>query len=114
MDETEYPLYTNPLTWVWVALQIASLVHVFRESSRDKRIGNRWWHVGMNLLVCWPLPYLGWIFWWPGSLRQAMSGSDRDKAHRWARNLIEERTTETPNNRHPISGSTIKLGEGQR
>jgi len=85
------PLYANPLTWVWIALQFASLVHVFRESSRDKRIGNRWWHVGMNLLVCWPLPYLCWVFWWPGSLRQAMFGSDREKAHQWARNLIEER-----------------------
>lgn len=98
MNETGDPYYMHPFTWVWIALQIASLVHVFRESSRDKRIGNRWWHVGMNLFVCWPLPYLCWVFWWPGSLRQAMFGSDREKARHWARNLIDEtRASGAPN-----------------
>jgi hypothetical protein len=38
-DVSEIRFTTHPLTWVWGALQIASLVHVFRESSRDKRIG---------------------------------------------------------------------------
>ena len=60
------------------------------ESSRCKRIGHPWRHVLMNLIVCWPLPYLCWILWWPGSLRQAIFGSDREKAKEWARVLAEK------------------------
>ena len=88
MEEYGDPFYVNPLFWVVIGLQTASLIHVGWQSSHDKRIGHTFWHVGMNLLVCWPFPYLCWILWWPGDLRQAIFGTDRDKAHRWARDLI--------------------------
>lgn len=91
MRPDEDPLYATPVFWVWLVMQVASLIHVGWQSSHDRRIGNAFWHVGMNLLVCWPFPYLCWILWWPGSLRQAISGSDRERAHQWARSLIEER-----------------------
>jgi len=74
-----------------LVLCIVSLIHVGWQSSHDKRIGNTFWHVGMNLLVCWPLPYLCWILWWPGSVRQYLFGNDRDKARQWARAVIEEK-----------------------
>ena len=84
--------FWNPVVFLVVlALSIASSLHVFCESSRDRRIGNRWWHVGINYLVCWPLSYLCWVFWWPGSLRQSMFGTDRDRARQWARDMIEKK-----------------------
>jgi hypothetical protein len=44
----------------------------------------------MCALVVWPLPYLLWLFWWPGKLRQALFGSDRDKAEQWARERMDK------------------------
>jgi len=72
------------------ALLVASLIHVFIESSRDRRIGNPWLHVGLTLFVFWPFSYLFWIFLWPGSLRQAIFGSDRERARKRARAMLDE------------------------
>jgi len=71
-------------------LLIASCIHVFLDSKRDPQIGHPWRHALMCALVVWPLPYLLWLFWWPGKLRQALFGSDRDKAEQWARERMDK------------------------
>jgi hypothetical protein len=92
-----YP-YGRPLLWLCVILETISLVHVYCESVRDETIGRPWLHVIMVMVVLWPLSYLLWVLWWPGSLRQAVFGSDKDKAQRWARRLIEsKRRNKAPN-----------------
>lgn len=75
-------------------LLIASCIHVFVDSKRDPKIGHPWRHALMCALVAWPLPYLLWLLWWPGKLRQALFGSDRDKADQWARRRIDKNTLE--------------------
>jgi len=81
---TGYELYL-PYRIVGVILLIASCIHVYVDSKRDPRIGRPWRHALMCALIAWPLPYLLWLFWWPGKVRQALFGSDRDKADQWAR-----------------------------
>jgi len=93
-------IHNIPQVTAVVILVLASSVHVFLQSKRDRRIGYPLRHALMCAIVLWPLSYLCWIFWWPGNLRQAMFGSNRDSAHEWARSLIEERKhTRYPSNR---------------
>ena len=79
---------TPILNLIWLALMIASCVHVGMDSSRERRIGHPFMHVMMCLVVCWPLTYILWLFCWPGKLRQKLFGSDREKAQRWAANQL--------------------------
>jgi len=60
-------------------LVFASCCHVFAESKNDPRIGHPWLHAMLCFLAFWPLPYLCWLFWWPGKLRQALFGSDKSR-----------------------------------
>ena len=77
-DETVTPV----LTTLWLILSLASLVHVFVQSWRDKRVGYPIRHTIMVALVLWPVSYLCWILWWPGSLRQWLFGSDEERIRR--------------------------------
>jgi len=81
---------TIMITLIMILINIATSIHIGIQSSRNKRIGNTFWHVGMNLLVGWFLVYPLWLFVWPGQLRQYLFGNDRDKAQKWARKLIEK------------------------
>ncbi len=60
-------------------LMLATFIHVFRDSMKDPRIGHPWMHALMCVIVIWPLPYLCWLLWWPGKLRQRLFGSDRER-----------------------------------
>jgi hypothetical protein len=92
------PIYTHPEVWLLLALEAVTLVHVYRQSRKDARIGHPWLHVCMVMLVLWPLSYLFWLLWWPGALRQALFGSDRKRAEEWARRRLEEqKNTRAPN-----------------
>jgi hypothetical protein len=57
---------------VWFGMLMASCIHVFIDSVRDRRIGHPWMHALMCAIVVWPLAYIFWLFWWPGKLRQAI------------------------------------------
>jgi hypothetical protein len=59
---------------------IVSLVHVCRESLRMHDGPIR--HTLMIALCAWPLGYLCWVFWWPGSFRQWLFGSDQARIRR--------------------------------
>jgi len=83
-DETDNLI----ITIVWLAAYLSSLIHVFIDSKNDKNVGFPIRHTLMISLVIWPISYLCWIFWWPGKLRQAIFGSDKEKAQRWAQELI--------------------------
>ncbi len=50
-----------------LVLYFASLIHVFIQSRRLHDAPIR--HTLMVALVIWPISYLCWILWWPGSLR---------------------------------------------
>jgi len=65
-----------------LVLYVASLVHVALESTRNKRVGRPVLHTLMVAIVLWPMSYLCWILWWPGSFRQALFGSDADRIRR--------------------------------
>jgi tellurite resistance protein TehA-like permease len=79
---------------VWGVLLLASCTHVFIESARNRRIGHPVLHALMCAIVLWPLPYLLWLFWWPGALRQKLFGSDRERAAR--RIQAQKRSSATP------------------
>jgi hypothetical protein len=71
----------NPvMSAIWFIAFLASLVHVCRESIRMRDGPLR--HTVMVALCAWPLGYLGWVLWWPGSLRQWLFGSDEDRIKR--------------------------------
>lgn len=62
-------------TLIFLLIYLATLVHVFLESKRmnDAPIRN-------TLLVglCfWPLPYVLWIFYWPGTFWRKLTGRKR-------------------------------------
>ena len=58
----------SPMNWWVAALFVASLIHVFVESLRRRDMAII--HTLMVALVIWPISYLFWILWWPGSLRK--------------------------------------------
>jgi transposase len=72
---------------VWLLLVLAACVHVFIVSRKDPRIGHPWRYAIMCFMV-WPLSYLCWLFWWPGKLRQALFGSDKVRAEKWAQRRL--------------------------
>ena len=77
------------LRLIVVIAYVACLVHVFVESKRDKRVGAPVRHTLMNALL-WPLAYLCWILWWPGSLRQWLLGLDEDRIRERVRRRFAE------------------------
>ena len=80
---------TPVVTVIWLLAFWASLVHVFVQSWRNKRVGYPVLHTLMVALVAWPYSYLGWILWWPGSLRQGLFGSDEERARRKVERMFE-------------------------
>ena len=70
-NETENEL----LTLLWFLVFLATLIHVFLESKRMKE--NPFWTTLMVAVCVWPLGYLFWIFYWPGSVRKKLSGQKR-------------------------------------
>ena len=77
----------GPMTIIYLILCLASCIHVFLDSKRDRHIGHPWMHAIMCAIL-WPLPYILWLLWWPGKLRQVIFGSDSDRVKR---RLEEER-----------------------
>lgn len=65
---------------IWLIAVVASLVHVYRQSRRMHDGPIR--HTLMVALCAWPLGYLCWVLWWPGSLRQWFLGSDEERIRR--------------------------------
>ena len=89
MEEYGNSLFSNPIVWGLLAIQTATIIHVFWDSKHDARIGHPWMHAIMCAVIIWPIPYLCWLFWWPGKLRQKFFGSDERKAQRWANEIQE-------------------------
>jgi hypothetical protein len=59
----------------WWILIILSLIHVFMEARRMKESP-----IGICIMVAlcfWPIGYLLWIFYWPGTLRRKLLGQPR-------------------------------------
>jgi hypothetical protein len=67
-----------------------SIGHVYRESKTNKRVGHAFGHALMVALL-WPWAYLGWILWWPGSLRQFLFGSDQTRAEKRVREYLDKK-----------------------
>jgi len=65
------------------------MIHVWRESKAKRRVGHALGHTLMCAVVAWPLAYLAWILWWPGSLRQWIFGSDKEKSEQQVRLFLE-------------------------
>jgi hypothetical protein len=59
---------------------VLSVLHVRRECRRDKRIGHPVLHPIMVAVALWPLGYIAWLLWWPGTLRKRLSGADQKRA----------------------------------
>ena len=60
---------------IYSLIYLATLVHVFRESKRmnDAPIRNT-----LLVALCfWPLPYVFWIFYWPGTFWRKLTGRKR-------------------------------------
>ena len=87
MEEYEYSFFDSPLVLVLLVIQIASIIHVFWDSKHDAKIGHPWMHAIMCAIIIWPIPYLCWLFWWPGKLRQKLFGSDEKRAQLWANEI---------------------------
>lgn len=90
MSEEEPDLTTVA---IWAILVFASCCHVFADSKRDSKIGHPWRHAMMCAFVLWPVPYLCWLFWWPGRLRQVLFGPDKRRAQRWAEQQLMKTKT---------------------
>jgi hypothetical protein len=56
------------LRMIQCVLYVASLIHVCIESVRMHDGPFR--HTVMVGLCAWPIGYLCWVFWWPGTLRK--------------------------------------------
>lgn len=69
-------------------LWVASLVHVGIESVRMKRVGRPFWHIALVGLAAWPLSYLFWVLYWPGTLLKKKSKLDSEK---WVENLFRRK-----------------------
>ena len=80
---------TPVVTVIRLLALLASLVHVFVQSRRNKRVGYPVLHTLMVALVIWPISYLCWILWWPGSLRQWLFGSDEERTKRKVDRMFE-------------------------
>jgi len=75
---------------ILIVLYLVNLTHVFMQSKRDKRIGYPIRHTFMVAIILWPLGYLFWILMWPGNLRQAIFGTDEEKAQKWVKKHFEK------------------------
>jgi len=68
----------NPIVpAIWFIAFLGSLIHVCRESIRMHDGPAR--HTLMVALCGWPLGYLFWVLWWPGTFRRWLFGSDGDR-----------------------------------
>jgi hypothetical protein len=67
---------------------VAACMHVFIVSRNDPRIGHPW-RYALNCFMVWPVAYLCWLFWWPGKMRQALFGSDKVRAEKWAQRRLK-------------------------
>ena len=55
----------------WIIPATLAAIHVYRDC---RKLGEK---AGLNIsgtFILWPLYYLGWILWWPGSLRLWLTG----------------------------------------
>jgi hypothetical protein len=59
-------------------LYVVSLIHVWTE-TKEKKLGNPITTTLMVAICFWPLPYLSWVFYWPGSFRSRKKPSDVQK-----------------------------------
>ena len=75
----EEGMHKSVVTALWLIAFLASSAHVFVQSKRDRRVGFPIRHTLMVALVVWPISYLCWVLWWPGSLRQWLLGSDEER-----------------------------------
>lgn len=57
---------------IFLIIYIATLIHVFIESRRMKDAPIR--NTLMVAICIWPLGYLFWIFYWPGSFWKKLTG----------------------------------------
>jgi hypothetical protein len=73
-----------------IAVYVVSLIHVFIQSKNDKHVGYPIRHTLMVAIVLWPLGYLFWVLMWPGCLRQAIFGTDEEKAQKWAEKILNK------------------------
>jgi hypothetical protein len=60
---------------VWCILAIACAIHVYRNC---RRIGEPPFFNVTGTLMLFPIYYIGWILWWPGTLRHWMAGGSID------------------------------------
>ncbi|MCB1063760.1 MAG: hypothetical protein KDN20_12660 [Verrucomicrobiae bacterium] len=59
----------------WIIPAFFASIHVYRDC---RKLGEK---AGLNIsgtFILWPLYYLGWILWWPGSLRLWLTGRSVD------------------------------------
>lgn len=59
---------------LFFVLCVVSLVHVYKESKRLKDAPIR--NVLMVAICLWPLGYLLWLFYWPGTLLKWLRGKE--------------------------------------
>jgi len=83
-----------------LVLYFASLIHVFVQSRRLHDAPIR--HTLMVALVIWPISYICWILWWPGSLRHMFAKKQfgtENKRPRFniTKSVSSEKETETEN-----------------
>lgn len=71
-------------------LWIASLVHVGIESVKKKRVGRPFWHIAMVGLVIWPIGYLIWVFYWPGTLLKSKTQRESEE---WVERISKKKKT---------------------
>jgi hypothetical protein len=70
--------YIEAICILVFALYVASLIHVWKETKK-KHLGNPITTTLMVAICFWPLPYLSWVFYWPGSFRSWKKPSDVQK-----------------------------------
>lgn len=69
------PTDNNLLSLIWLIAFLATLVHVLLES---KRMRDAPFRNTLMVAVCfWPLGYILWVFYWPGTLWRKMCGKKK-------------------------------------
>lgn len=77
------PLHEHTeLNAVLSVLYVLTLIHVWQQSKRLERVGRPLAHTLMVAIVLWPLGYSCWLLWWPGTLRDRLIGSKRERIRR--------------------------------
>ena len=72
---------------LWMVLAIPSAIHVYRNC---RRIGEPPFFNVTGTFILFPIFYIGWLFWWPGTLRRWITGgSIDDLATAWAHQRTE-------------------------